>query len=68
MKALRTERGVYINPMRSPMVNKRIKEGVRVKKMLKANDGKNWKMYVNDKVQLMIRKPDDSKYTIYHQF
>ena len=60
VKALRTERGVYINQMRSPMVKRRVKESVRVKKMLKANDGKNWKMYVNDKVQLMIRKPDDT--------
>ena len=58
--------GIYINKTRSPQIMERIKAGIRCKKLLKEEDeSKEWKLYVNDQVQLMVKKPGDTSYTVY---
>ena len=68
VKKLRTARGVYINQLHSRMINERLKKGRNLRKELKQQEGKLWKMYLNDNVQLMIKKPGDTKYSFYKQF
>ena len=60
--------GIYINQLRSPLVTDRIKEALAFRKTLKDGDGKDWKMFVNDRLDLMIKRPDDTKYTRYKSF
>ena len=60
--------GIYINQLRSPLVTDRIKEALAFRKTLKDGDGKNWKMFINDRLELMIKRPDDAKYTRYKSF
>ena len=54
--------------MRSPMINERLFKGRTLIKTLKiSEDSKTWKMYMNDKCQLMHKKPGSPKYTMYKQ-
>ena len=63
------KKGLFINQLRSPKVNKRIQEASKVKTELRKKvNSKNWKMFINEKVQLMFKKPNDSRYGIYKQF
>ena len=62
-------REIFINQMHSPMVNERIYKGRQLIKTLKVSDAsKSWKMYMNDRCQLMHKKPGEEKYTLYKQF
>ena len=69
IKSLNFKRkGVYISQMRSPFVTARIKKAPILRKSLKGGDGKNWLMYVNDKAELMIKRPGEFKYKVYKSF
>ena len=34
----------------------------------KKNEGMYWNMYINNKVQLMVKKAGETKYSLYKQF
>lgn len=69
VKSLRFKRGgLYINQMRSPIINGRILKGRNLIKTLKNTEGPQWKMYINDNIQLMAKKPGDITYSVYKQF
>ena len=69
IKSLRFKnQNVYINQMRSPLVSARIKNGVNLRKQLKNHEGRQWNIFVNEKVQLMVKKPGEDKYSVYKQF
>ena len=36
-------------------------------KTLKNNEGRLWKMYINDSIKLMLKKPGDLRYSVYKQ-
>ena len=57
-------KSVYISQMRSPFVTARIKKALILRKSLKGG----WLMYVNDKVELMIKRPGEFKYKVYKSF
>ena len=60
---------IYINQMHSPMVNERLYNGRKLIKTLKASAAsKTWKMHMNDRCQLMHKKPGDDRYVMYKQF
>ena len=68
VKSLRFKRkNIFINQLRSPLVNERIMKGRNLIKVLKNGEGRLWRMYINDNVQL-VRKPGDNKYSFYKQF
>ena len=62
-------RDIFINQMHSPMVNERLFKGRQLIKTLKGSDAsKSWKMYMNDRCQLMYKRPGEDKYVMYKQF
>ena len=63
------KRNIYISQMRSPMINTRLYNGRNLIRTLRNNaESKSWKMFMNDKCQLMHKKPDSDKYIMYKQF
>ena len=63
------KKDIYINQMRSPMVSERLYNGRMLIKTLKGEDAsKQWKMYMNDRCQLMHKKLGADKYIMYKQF
>ena len=55
-------KNIFINQMRSPMVNERLYNGRKhIKELKAANDSKNWKMFMNDRCQLMHKKDGADK-------
>ena len=60
-------KNVYINQLRSPLVSERIKRALILRKELQEGEGKKWKMFVNDNVQLMVKRPGEDKYSRYIQ-
>ena len=63
----KARKGVFVNQMRSPMVRDRIAKALDYRMEIRElhND---WKMFVNDKVQLMVKKPGEKLYIKYKQF
>ena len=62
-------RDIFINQMHSPMVNERLFNGRKLIKTLKgAAASKSWKMHMNDRCQLMCKKPGEERYVMYKQF
>ena len=62
-------RDIFINQMHSPMVNERLFNGRKLIKTLKESAAsKSWKMYMNDRCQLMHKKPGEDRYVMYKQF
>ena len=62
-------RDIFINQMHSPMVNERLFKGRQLIKTLKASAAsKSWKLYMNDRCQLMCKRPGEDKYVMYKQF
>ena len=69
VKSLRFKRAsIYINQLRSPCVSERIKKGREMIKNLKNGEGQLWRMFINDNVQLVVKKPGDNNYNFYKQF
>ena len=62
------KKDIYINQMRSPLVTKRIKKALSLRKLLKDGEGSKWKMFVNDKIELMVNRPGETKYSRYKVF
>ena len=61
--------GIFINQLRSPKINQRIKEASKLKSELRKKEkSKNWKIFINEKVQLMVKKPNENRYCIHKQF
>ena len=52
----KAKQGIFVDQMRSPLVRKRISTALAERKALKQGVGKNWFMYVNDQVKLMVKK------------
>lgn len=64
-----TERNIFINQMRSPMINKRLYEGRQEIKILKQTpESQSWRMHMNDRCQLMVKKAGDQRYSLHKQF
>ena len=61
-------KNVYINQLRSPIVAGQIKKALIERKALQEGEGAKWKMFVNDNVQLMVKRPGEDRYTRYKQF
>ena len=63
------KKDIYISQLHSPQVNERLFHGRNLMRTLRKADGsKSWKMFLNDRCQLMHKKPGDQKYTMYKQF
>ena len=62
------KRGLFVNQMRSPNVTLRNQKGLAARKHLREGEGANWKLYMNDKIQLMVKRPTETRYTFYQQF
>ena len=63
------DKNIFINQMHSPMVNQRLFDGRKLIKTLKGSDAsKHWKLYMNDRCQLMCKRPGEDKYVVYKQF
>ena len=60
---------IFINQMHSPLVNERLYNGRKLIKTLKGTAAsKSWKMHMNDRCQLMVKKPGEEKYVVHKQF
>ena len=63
------DKNIFINQMHSPKVNERLYKGRQLIKTLKASAAsKTWKLYMNDRCQLMCKKPGEERYIVYKQF
>ena len=63
------DKNIFINQMRSPLINERLYNGRKHIRLLKAdNESKTWKMFMNDRCQLMHKKDGADKYTVLKQF
>ena len=61
--------GLFVNQMHSPKVDERLCKGRNLIRTLRSQeDSKNWKMYLNDKCQLMVKKLGTPSYINYKQF
>lgn len=61
--------GVFINQMRSPLVNERLFSARKLMRQLRdSEEGKNWKLHVNERCQLMCKKRGEQRYSVHKQF
>ena len=64
----KANKGIFVDQMRSPLIRKRISRALEERKALKQGIGKNWQMFVNDLVKLMVKKTGDTRYNIHKSF
>ena len=68
IKELRfNNKGIYINQLHSPGISMKIKEAVMYKREIKQKE-KDWKIFINGKVQVLVKKPGERKYTMIKKF
>ena len=62
-------KNIFMNQMRSPMVNARLFRGrTQIRTMKETDEYRGSKMYMNDRCQLMLKKPGTASYVKYKQF
>ena len=62
-------RDLFINQMHSPMVNQSLYDSRKLIKTLRGSHAsKHWKLYMNDRCQLMCKRQGEDKYVMYKQF
>ena len=64
------EKNIYINQMRSPLIRERIYKGRCEIKKIRTTlpEARYWKMYVNDKCELMVKKAEGQRYMVHMKF
>ena len=63
------KKDLFVNQMHSPKINERLCKGRNLIRTLRSQEeSKNWKMFLNDKCQLMVKRHGTRVYSVYKQF